>query len=327
MVAPSRHLETLTALSRRPRHPWSLIAVLLVAAVAACARTTPSEAPASRPPATAPWSPPPSLPAPPAGLEAAAPRPCMPAPAFVEAAIANSGSLRTLVFSPFRRPEAGWEIYAPLIAREIGTTCEPAGSGFAADLARWQAGHGLPADGRMSPETFEVFKGVWQERRPFVMLTKDGACPDHPDQLGLAIPSRPESYGDKLIQVRRGALDALRRMAADARAQSAQIAADPLAFDIFSGYRSPEADDFRCQTEGNCQGVTRARCSAHRTGLAMDIYVGAAPGFGPDSSADENRLAMSRNPTYRWLVANAARYGFVNYAFEPWHWEWTGESP
>ena len=161
------------------------------------------------------------MPAPPAGLEAPAPRPCLEAPAFDEAAIANASSLRTLAWAPFRRGETGWEIYAPLIAREIGAACPPTASGFAADLARWQAGHNLPADGRMTPATFEVLKGVWQERRPFVMLTANGgACPDHPDQLGLAIPARPESYGDKLIQVRRGALDALRRMAADARRES-----------------------------------------------------------------------------------------------------------
>ena len=29
-------------------------------------------------------------------------------------------------------------------------------------------------------------------------------------------------------------------------------------------------------------------------------------------------------PAYRWLVRYAARFGFVNYAFEPWHWEWVG---
>ena len=36
---------------------------------------------------------------------------------------------------------------------------------------------------------------------------------------------------------------------------------------------------------------------------------------------------MSRTPAYRWLVANADRFGFVPYPFEPWHWEWTGEAP
>jgi LAS superfamily LD-carboxypeptidase LdcB len=105
------------------------------------------------------------------------------------------------------------------------------------------------------------------------------------------------------------------------------IAADPQALQIFSGFRDPDADDARCAREGNCQGVTRARCSAHRTGLAMDIVVGQAAGFPVDSSADPNRLAMSRSPAYHWLVGNAARYGFVNYVFEPWHWEWTGEAP
>ena len=39
------------------------------------------------------------------------------------------------------------------------------------------------------------------------------------------------------------------------------------------------------------------------------------------------RLYMTKTPTYRWLVANAGRFGFVNYPFEPWHWEWTGERP
>jgi LAS superfamily LD-carboxypeptidase LdcB len=56
----------------------------------------------------------------------------------------------------------------------------------------------------------------------------------------------------------------------------------------------------------------------------MDFDLGAAPGFAVDSSADKNRLYMSQTPVYRWLVANAARYGFANYAFEPWHWEFTG---
>jgi LAS superfamily LD-carboxypeptidase LdcB len=25
------------------------------------------------------------------------------------------------------------------------------------------------------------------------------------------------------------------------------------------------------------------------------------------------------------MVTNADKYGFVNYAFEPWHWEWVGD--
>ena len=74
----------------------------------------------------------------------------------------------------------------------------------------------------------------------------------------------------------------------------------------------------------SARSPTRASCSPHRTGLAMDLFLGAAPGFRPDSSADPNRLYMSRTPEYRWLVANAGRFGFVNYPFEPWHWELRG---
>jgi LAS superfamily LD-carboxypeptidase LdcB len=55
------------------------------------------------------------------------------------------------------------------------------------------------------------------------------------------------------------------------------------------------------------------------------MFVGAAPGGRPESTDDANRLFQSRTATYRWLVANAGRFGFVPYPFEPWHWEWTGE--
>jgi LAS superfamily LD-carboxypeptidase LdcB len=36
---------------------------------------------------------------------------------------------------------------------------------------------------------------------------------------------------------------------------------------------------------------------------------------------------MAQTAEYRWLVANAANYGFLPYSYEPWHWEWTGEQP
>ena len=69
-------------------------------------------------------------------------------------------------------------------------------------------------------------------------------------------------------------------------------------------------------------GVRRATCSPHRTGYAVDLYLGQAPGYGPDSTADASRLYLSHTASYRWLVANAERFGFHNYPFEPWHWEW-----
>ncbi|MCR5878429.1 D-alanyl-D-alanine carboxypeptidase family protein [Phenylobacterium sp. J367] len=179
--------------------------------------------------------------------------------------------------------------------------------------------------GVLSAEDFDRMKGAIQEDRPIVMVSTRGICPEVANSIAQARPE--EGYSGKAIVLRPGALEAYRRMVAAAKKEVPEIAADPRNLTIFSGYRSPAADAARCAAEGNCDGIVRARCSPHRTGLALDLYVGQAPGFGPDSSADANRLFMSKTATYRWMVANAHRFGFVNYPFEPWHWEWTGENP
>ncbi len=171
--------------------------------------------------------------------------------------------------------------------------------------------------------TFAAMKARWQGARPFVRASRD--CPPSPDPSRLASATVREGYGGKPIQLRPGALTAYRAMAAAARAAEPAIARERDALTIFSGYRNPASDAARCALQQNCFGIVRATCSAHRTGLALDLWVGHAPGYGPDSSADANRLAMVASPSYRWLLANAHRFGFVNYAFEPWHWEWTGE--
>jgi len=246
-------------------------------------------------------------------------------PGWTEAAQANADGLVGLAWAPFGRAEAGWEIYAPLVQHEIATACPANSEGFAAALADWQRQAGQRADGVLDEITFLAMKSGVQTRREFVRFTSTGACPETPDLITAARIN--EGYGGKQVWLRPRALDAYRRMAAAARAEVPEARDDPNMLLIFSGYRSPAADAARCQAEGNCDGIVRARCSAHRTGLAADIVVGNAPGFTVDSSADPNRLHMSRTATYRWLVANAGRFGFVNYPFEPWHWEWTGEQP
>jgi len=294
---------------------------LVVLRVTSCAPTPPPRV-APKPPAAVVTPGPPPKPAPPP----APPTPdCDSGPAA--AAHANTASLQTLAWAPFGRPETGWETYAPLIAREIHTRCEPGSPGFAAALAAWQADQQMPADGIMDPAVFARMKGVIQTRRPFVRLSAQRICPAAPGPGELAQAARDEGYAGKAIQLRPGALAAYRKMVAAARADSPEIAADPRNLTIFSGFRSPASDAARCAAEHNCQGLVRATCSAHRTGLAMDMYVGQAPGYGPDSSADENRRYMSRTAAYRWLVLNADHFGFVPYPFEPWHWEWTGAAP
>lgn len=243
---------------------------------------------------------------------------------FASAAQANAETLDALGWSPFGAPEQGWRIYAPRTAAEIGTRCAPQSTGFAARLHRWQAKQGLPADGRMSPTVFTALKTLWQARRPFVAVRQRGICPAPPEPEMLSPVA--ETYGGKAVLLRRDTARALTRMRAAALRDLAGLEPDPQLLTAFSGYRSPEYDAERCEREQNCQGVVRAQCSAHRTGTAVDLMVGAAPGFTVDSSEAQNRLFQSQTPAYRWLVAHAGQYGFVNYAFEPWHWEWTGVS-
>ena len=244
--------------------------------------------------------------------------------AWTPAAQANRASLETLAWTPFGRPETGWATYAPLTAREIATGCPADTPGFAAALARWQSAHGLPADGVFRPEAFARMLAVVELRRPFVRLTAKGICPAPPDEAGLAAAEPEEGYGRKVVRMRPGALAAYRRMAAAARA--AGVAADPDDFKLISGFRGPAEEAARC-ADAACDTVSRARCSAHRTGLAADIYLGRAADADPVSSEEANRRAIARTRAYRWLTANADRFGFLNYPFEPWHWEWTGEPP
>lgn len=54
--------------------------------------------------------------------------------------------------------------------------------------------------------------------------------------------------------------------------------------------------------------------SPHHTGRAIDFYLGL-----PNDSS--NIPALRNTAPYRWLVCNAAQFGFTPYAAEPWHWE------
>ncbi|MDP9104222.1 MAG: D-alanyl-D-alanine carboxypeptidase family protein [Pseudomonadota bacterium] len=256
-----------------------------------------------------------------APIAAAANTDCGSPTSFVSAAGDNAASLQTLAVSPFGVPETGWTVYAPLIAREIGTACAPQTSGFAASLAAWQDRNAVPASGRMDTAALSKMSLTWLLRRPFVVVSKR-ACPPSPDEATLAQADAGEAYGGKTIKARTGALAAYRQMLQAARQAPGQSG---FQLRIASAYRGPIEEAVRCAL-GGCGTAGKARCSAHRTGLAFDFYLGAAPGKNAFSTDAANRLYLSQTPTYRWLVNNADRFGFVNYPYEPWHWEWTGEA-
>lgn len=260
----------------------------------------------------------------PAGVDHGAAQAGCDPPAWRAAAAANRASLITLAWAPFGRPESGWVGYAPLIAHEIGASCPPDSAGFARDYAHWQARVKAPVDGVLKPAEFDQIRNALALRRPFVQATAAGACPPAPDTATLATARPDEVYGGKAVRLRPGALSAYRRMIAAARRDG--LAAHPPLLDIVSGFRDPAEEARRC-ADGGCNTLTRAHCSAHRTGLALDLYLQPAPGQDPTATTDDNRRRMAQSPEYRWLVANAGTYGFLPYAYEPWHWEWTGEPP
>jgi hypothetical protein len=252
---------------------------------------------------------------------------CAAPAAYAPAAAYNAASEQNLVWSPFGRPERGWAIYAPAIARTVRSACPAESPAFARAVARWQAQAGLPAHGGVDPATFAAIKTGWERARPFVHVRAAGVCPAPPPESDLSTLPAIDSWRGAVVRLRPGASRALARMIETARREDSSISADPEALTAFSGFREPDYDAARCAREHNCDGIVRAACSSHRTGLAVDLALGAAPGFNVDSSADANRLFQTRTPAYRWLLVNAHRFGFVNYAFEPWHWEWTGEAP
>jgi LAS superfamily LD-carboxypeptidase LdcB len=152
-------------------------------------------------------------------------------------------------------------------------------------------------------------------------------CPDAPSDAQLVpVPKEAETFQREDRRVRADVWAAYQRMVEAARLELPSLKDDPKALTIFSAFRSPEADAARCDAEGNCDGLRRAACSAHRTGAALDLNVGWIQGVAADSTSPENRLLQTRTAPYRWLVMNAARFGFVNYPYEPWHWEWVGDA-
>jgi hypothetical protein len=245
---------------------------------------------------------------------------------FAAVATQNAATWETAALTPFGRTELGWRIYEPQVAATVGTKCAGDSKRFAADVARWQARNRLRATGALDATTLVAMKQHWQGARPFIRGFAHGSCPAAAREERLAAIERNEGWLGKPGKLDADALDALRRMVAAARAADPRIKADPHMLSIVSAFRSPAYDAAKCAAGANCNGIAKARCSAHRTGTAVDLYVGAAPGHSPVDTADANRLFQSRTPAYRWLVKNAARYGFVNYVFEPWHWEWVGHA-
>lgn len=63
------------------------------------------------------------------------------------------------------------------------------------------------------------------------------------------------------------------------------------------------------------QWVAQPGGSAHRSGRALDLYLGGV-------NASYNVKSLRDTEAYQWLYAHACEYGFYLYNDEPWHWEY-----
>ena len=90
-----------------------------------------------------------------------------------------------------------------------------------------------------------------------------------------------------------------------------------------SGFRDPkqqaEAWQKALQKYGSpataSKWVAKTGSSAHQSGRAIDFYLGA-------SNSSGNVAKLRQTQGYKWMVANASRFGFYPYKDEPWHWEY-----
>ena len=248
------------------------------------------------------------------------------AAAGFESAASMNARLRTELSWGFGgRTQRGWHLYAPLIARMIGSEDDASSSEFAMRLAGWQSSNGLGGQGILDHDTWTRMVSMMQSRR-----IKE-RTPPPADRLVTAPPSDfydPSRPGE-LRQVERQAYDAYRRMVRAAASDPSlgllvtadgELAPGEKYLKIISAYRSREYQDNLRKQSPTSGRAGLAVNSPHFTGRALDIYVGGEP----VSTKDENRAIQVRTRAYRWLVTNAARFGFQPYFYEPWHWEYVG---
>jgi hypothetical protein len=244
--------------------------------------------------------------------------------ATVEAASKNAELRTDLQWGFGGRGQRGWYIYTPLISQLIGATEEPSPRDFARLLARWQGDRRLGPTGVLDSETWMEMVSHWQSRR-----IKNRGYPS-PDQL-VTIPVEDCFDPERPVELRkleRGAYDAYKRMTrAAARELNLAVTEDGSIvpaekyLKIISAFRTREYQDQLRQKSPGSSRAGLAVNSPHFTGRALDIYVGGEP----VNTRDDNRAIQTRTPAYRWLVRNAARFGFQPYFYEPWHWEYVGD--
>jgi LAS superfamily LD-carboxypeptidase LdcB len=244
--------------------------------------------------------------------------------AFASAASRNTELQTSLAWAFGGKPQRGWALYTPLIANLVGCENDVAGE-LAMRVSAWQQGNGIDSTGVLDSDTWSRMVTTFQSQR---MKRQPPASEDQLVTIPASDcydPSRPE----ELRKADRESFAAYKKMVAAAAADKSlalaltadgQLAPSEKYFKVVSAFRSREYQDQLRRQSPNSGRAGLAVNSPHNTGRAFDLYVGGEP----VSTKDENRALQTRTAAYRWLVKNAARFGFRPYFYEPWHWEYAG---
>lgn len=89
-----------------------------------------------------------------------------------------------------------------------------------------------------------------------------------------------------------------------------------------SSFRSNQSQQKLCNGDAQCRAgnygnVARPKYSNHQMGLAVDFAGPTAKGGYVCST----RAKAPSDPVWSWLVGNAGKYGYRQYAHESWHWD------
>jgi D-alanyl-D-alanine carboxypeptidase len=247
--------------------------------------------------------------------------------AFAASANQNRKLQTSLVWAFGGRTQRGWALYAPLIARLAGCDCyDPSGREFAMRVSVWQKENGIDPTGVLDGRTWSRMVSTFQSQR-----MKHQAAASESQLITIPLSdSFDRERPEELRKVDRETYAAYKRMMAAAAADPSlglavspdgQLAEGERFLKIISAFRSREYQDQLRKQSPNSGRAGLAVNSPHFTGRALDLYVGGEP----VSTKDQNRSLQTQTPVYRWLVKNAARFGFRPYFYEPWHWEYAGK--
>lgn len=143
---------------------------------------------------------------------------------------------------------------------------------------------------------------------------KDKRIPDSPDIVVI-------QGAFAKTRLHRLAAEALNALVCAARADGLK---PPLLLPTgsLSGFRSPQLQASLRRSSEAMHGsqdlgtwVAPPGSSAHQSGRAIDFYLGIA-------NLRRNVTRLRQTSAYKWMIANAHRFGFYPYPKEPWHWEY-----